>query len=81
VDAAKTKPPGARAATAMAKAYEGAADAPATLRAYTSDLKNYQTWRARHTLQLATDGLLTTILSTLAGAEFSLYSVLRPRLP
>jgi integrase len=50
VDALKTKPPTARAAMAMAKAqaYQDAADAPATLRAYASDLKNFEAWCARH---------------------------------
>jgi integrase len=50
VDAPETKPPTARAAMAMAKAqaYQDAADAPSTLRAYASDLKNYQAWCARH---------------------------------
>ena len=40
------KPPTARAAIAMAKsqAYQDAADAPATLRAYVSDLANYDAW-------------------------------------
>jgi integrase len=52
VDAPNTKPPSARAAMAMAKAqaYQDAADAPATLRAYASDLKNYEVWCARHAL-------------------------------
>jgi integrase len=50
MDAPKPKPPSARAAVAMAKAktYQDAADAPATLRAYASDLKNYEAWCARH---------------------------------
>jgi len=52
VDASRSKPPTAVAAMAMAKAqaYQDAADAPATLRAYASDLKNYQAWCARHGL-------------------------------
>src|SRR5277367_5197662 len=52
MDAPKTKPPTARAAMALAKAqaYQDAADAPATLRAYASDLKNYEAWCARHGL-------------------------------
>jgi integrase len=52
VDIPKTKPPSARAAMAMAKAktYQDAADAPATLRAYASDLKNYEAWCERHGL-------------------------------
>jgi integrase len=50
MDASKTKPPTALAAMAMAKAqaYQDAADAPATLRAYASDLKNFEAWCARH---------------------------------
>jgi hypothetical protein len=44
------KPPTARAAMALAKsqAYQDAADAPATLRAYATDLANYRTWCDRH---------------------------------
>ena len=44
------KPPSARAAIALAKsqAYQDAADAPATLRAYASDLANYKTWCEKH---------------------------------
>jgi hypothetical protein len=40
------KPPGPRAALAMAKskAYQAAADAPATLRAYKTDLENFKAW-------------------------------------
>lgn len=52
MEASKTKPPTARAAMALAKAqaYQDAADAPATLRAYASDLKNYEAWCARNGL-------------------------------
>jgi hypothetical protein len=44
------KPPTARAAIAIAKsqAYQDAADAPSTLRAYTADLANYEAWCERH---------------------------------
>src|SRR6516162_9332220 len=44
------KPPAPRAAIALAKshAYQDAADAPATLRAYATDLENYKTWCDRH---------------------------------
>ena len=47
------KPPTARAAMALAKsqAYQDAADAPATLRAYATDLANYRTWCDRHGFQ------------------------------
>lgn len=50
MNVAKPKPLSARAAMAMAKAktYQDAADAPATLRAYASDLKNFEAWCARH---------------------------------
>ena len=43
----------ARAAIAAAKAqaYQDAADAPATLRAYASDMKNYEAWCARNGFQ------------------------------
>jgi len=44
------KPPTPRAALALAKsqAYQDAADAPATLRAYASDLANYKAWCEKH---------------------------------
>ena len=50
MDIPQTKPPTVRAAMAMAKAqaYQDAADAPSTLRAYASDLKNFEAWCARH---------------------------------
>ncbi len=40
------RPPAPRAAIALAKsqAYQDAADAPATLRAYATDLANYKAW-------------------------------------
>ncbi|MEA2727227.1 MAG: hypothetical protein QOF70_1702, partial [Acetobacteraceae bacterium] len=43
---ADKKPPGPRAALAMAKskAYQAAADAPATLRAYKTALENFKAW-------------------------------------
>src|ERR1700753_3205975 len=43
-------PPAPRAAIALAKsqAYQDAADAPATLRAYATDLANYKAWCERH---------------------------------
>ena len=52
MDASTTQPPTARAAMAIAKAqaYQDAADAPATLRAYASDMKNYEAWCARHAM-------------------------------
>src|SRR5271166_6099010 len=45
-----TRPPTARAALALAKsqAYQDAADAPATLRAYAADLANYKAWSEKH---------------------------------
>src|SRR3954466_6392515 len=47
------KPPAPRAAMALAKsqAYQDAADAPATLRAYAADLANYKAWCGRHGFQ------------------------------
>ena len=44
------KPPTPSAAIALAKsqAYQDAADAPTTLRAYAADLANYQTWCEKH---------------------------------
>jgi integrase len=50
MDAPQTIAPTARAAMALAKsqAYQDAADAAATLRAYASDLKNFEAWCARH---------------------------------
>ena len=53
MEASKTKPPTARAAMALAKAqaYQDAADAPSTLRAYAADLKNFEAWCARHGFQ------------------------------
>ena len=53
MDKLQRKPPTARAAMALAKsqAYQDAADAPATLKAYTTDFANYQAWCVRHGLQ------------------------------
>ena len=52
MDKAKPKPPNARIAMALAKsqAYQDAADAPATLRAYASDVANFETWCQRNGL-------------------------------
>jgi len=48
----KPKPPSTRVAMAIAKsqAYQDAADAPATLRAYASDVTNFETWCQRNGL-------------------------------
>ena len=48
-----TKPPTARTAMALAKsqAYQDAADAPATLRAYAADLANFEAWCGKHGFQ------------------------------
>ena len=53
MDPSRLKPPSARAAMAMAKSktYQDAADAPSTLRAYASDLKNYDAWCVKHRLE------------------------------
>ena len=47
------KPPAPRAALALAKskAYQSAADAPATLRAYKADLANFKAWCEAHGFQ------------------------------
>jgi site-specific recombinase XerD len=47
------KPPAPRAALALAKAkaYQSAADAPATLRAYKADLVNFKAWCEAHGFQ------------------------------
>ena len=52
VEVAEPKPPTARAAMALAKsrAYQDAADAPATLKAYATDLANFTAWRAANGL-------------------------------
>lgn len=49
MDNQKPKAPTARAAMALAKSqtYQDAADAPATLRAYASDVENFETWCKR----------------------------------
>src|ERR1700726_2494562 len=46
------KPPAPRAAIALARsqAYQDAADAPATLRAYSTDLANFEAWCGKHGL-------------------------------
>ena len=53
MDPLKPKPPTPRAAMALAKAqaYQDAADAPSTLRAYASDLKSFQAWCAKSGLE------------------------------
>jgi len=52
MDKARPKPPNARVAMALAKsqAYQDAADAPATLRAYASDVANFETWCKHNSL-------------------------------
>ena len=52
MDKANPNPPNARAAMALAKsqAYQDAADAPATLRAYASDVANFEAWCLRNGL-------------------------------
>jgi len=53
VDIPRKQPPTARAALALAKsqAYQDAADAPATLKAYAADFANYRAWCDRNGLQ------------------------------
>lgn len=52
MDKANPNPPNARVAMALAKsqAYQDAADAPATLRAYASDVANFEAWCLRNGL-------------------------------
>jgi len=52
MDQSKSKAPSARAALALAKSqsYQDAADAPATIRAYAADVKNYEAWCAQSRL-------------------------------
>ncbi|MFP1132862.1 site-specific integrase [Asticcacaulis sp. W401b] len=52
MDKSNPNPPNARVAMALAKsqAYQDAADAPATLRAYASDVANFETWCKRNGL-------------------------------
>lgn len=52
MEPSKSKAPSARAALALAKSqsYQDAADAPATIRAYASDVKNYEAWCAQSRL-------------------------------
>src|SRR6202000_2012948 len=47
------RPPGARSAPAVgkSKAYQAAAAAPATLRAYKADLENFKAWCLAHGFQ------------------------------
>ena len=53
MDPVRPKPPTPRAAMALAKAqaYQDAADAPSTLRAYASDLRSFQAWCAKSGLE------------------------------
>lgn len=80
MDAPNSKPPTARAAMAMAKAktYQDAADAPSTLRAYASDLKNYEAWCARHgmTAMPATPDVVGAYLAA-AGEGYSMQTLRR----
>jgi hypothetical protein len=63
------KPPSPRAALAMAKskAYQAAADAPATLRAYAADLANFKAWCEAHGFQ-AMPAAAETVGAYLAAA-------------
>ena len=45
------RPPAPRAALAIAKSYQAAADAPATLRAYAADLAHFKAWCEAHGFQ------------------------------
>ena len=71
------KPPSARTVMAMAKAqaYQHAADAPSTLRAYASDVKNFEAWYARHSMIAlpATPEVVDTYLAS-AGERYAMQS-------
>ena len=60
---ADRKPPTVRAAMVLAKsqAYQDAADAPATLRAYAADLANYKAWWRRSGLVLLSQKVATEL--------------------
>ena len=74
------KPPSARAALALAKsqAYQAAADAPATNRAYKADLANFEAWCARHgfTAMPATPDVVGAYLGA-AGEGYALPTLRR----
>jgi hypothetical protein len=74
------KPPTARAAIALAKsqAYQDAADAPATLRAYAVDMANYKEWCRRHgfTAMPATPEVVGAYLAA-AGEGYALPTLRR----
>ena len=80
MDPARPKPPTAKAAMAMAKAktYQDAADAPATLRAYASDLRNYKAWCSRHAMTAvpATPEVVGAYLAA-AGEGFAMQTLRR----
>lgn len=80
MDASKSKSPTARAAMALAKAqaYQDAADAPATSRAYASDLKNFEAWCARHGMPAlpATPDLVGAYLAA-AGEGYAMQTLRR----
>src|ERR1700742_3036570 len=75
-----TKPPAPRAAIALAKsqAYQDAADAPATLRAYATDLANYKAWCERHGFEpmLTTPEIVGAYLAA-AGEGYALPTLRR----
>jgi len=72
--------PSPRAALALAKsqAYQDAADAPATLRAYATDLANYSAWCAQHgfTAMPATPEVIGAYLAA-AGVGYALPTLRR----
>jgi integrase len=74
------KPPSPRAAMALAKsqAYQDAADAPATLRAYAGDLANFKAWCGKHgfTPMPATPEVVGAYLAA-AGEGYALSSLRR----
>ena len=72
------KPPTARAAVALAKsqAYQDAADASVTLRAYAADLANFEAWCGKHGFQAATPEIVGAYLAA-AGEGYALPTLRR----
>ena len=65
-------------AMAKAQAYQDAADAPSTLRAYASHVKNFEAWCARHgmTAQSATPEVVGAYLAA-AGEGYAMQTLRR----
>lgn len=80
METGKPKPPSPRVAMAIAKsqAYQDAADAPATLRAYASDVKNFEAWCQRNGLTAfpATPAVVGAYLAA-AGEGYAMQTLRR----